>query len=116
LIAAHAAAGDEIRFEKISYPPLFARPCVRHREASVAFEYTIDFDDYLNEIIDNQEIDTGLRLKAAFEVGTINGLKTAGRLSTVLQIHSADKLAMAHPCPHSNTAAATPQAVSAHPS
>jgi hypothetical protein len=57
-------------------------------------EFTTDLDGYLSEISNNEELDAATRVKAAFELGTFNGFKTAGRVSMVLQLNSAAQIAM----------------------
>jgi hypothetical protein len=57
-------------------------------------EYTTDLDDYLSEISNNEKLDSTTRVKAAFELGTFNGFKTAGKVSMVLQLNSAAQIAM----------------------
>ena len=53
-----------------------------------------DLDDYLPEMIDNAALETSTRIKAAFEAGTLNGLKIARRYSAVMQLNSAAAQAM----------------------
>jgi hypothetical protein len=57
-------------------------------------EYTNELDDYLSEIANNKTVDASTRLRAAFEHGTLNGLKIARRHSMFLQVISAGKIAM----------------------
>jgi hypothetical protein len=57
-------------------------------------KYTTDLDDYFSEISNNEELDPNTRVKATFELGTINGLKTARRFSYLLQFNSAAGIAM----------------------
>ena len=57
-------------------------------------KYATDLDDYLTEISDSDELDAATRLKAAFELGTLNGLKSAGRFSMILQLNSAAGIAL----------------------
>jgi hypothetical protein len=47
-------------------------------------KYTSDLDDYLSEISNNDELDTTTRVKAAFELGTLNGFKAARKFSLLL--------------------------------
>lgn len=53
-----------------------------------------DLDDYLTQISDDEAVDCSLRVKAAFELGTLNGLKTTGNVQMLLRINMAAKLAM----------------------
>jgi hypothetical protein len=57
-------------------------------------KYTTDLDDYFSEISDNEKLDPATRVKAAFELGTLNGLKTARRFSMILQLNSAAAIAL----------------------
>jgi hypothetical protein len=57
-------------------------------------EYTTDLDDYYYEITSNEGLDAGIRVKAAYERGTLGGLKAAGRYSAFLQLHAAGELAL----------------------
>jgi len=57
-------------------------------------EYTTDLDDYLGGITNNEELDATTRVKAAFELGTFNGLKTANRISLLLQLNFAARIAL----------------------
>jgi hypothetical protein len=59
----------------------------------VPSEYTTDLDDYFSEISNNEELDPTTRVKASFELGTLNGLKTARRFSMILQLNSAARIA-----------------------
>ena len=59
-------------------------------------KYTIDLDDYLSEISNNEELDPTTRLRATFELGTLNGLKAGRRFSLILQLNSAAKIAFKH--------------------
>jgi hypothetical protein len=56
-------------------------------------ESTIDLDDYLGGIANNQGIDAELRLKAVFQLGMFEALKSQG-LSTIIQLRSAGNLAL----------------------
>jgi hypothetical protein len=56
-------------------------------------EYTSDLDDYLNEIVNNEALDTKTRIKAAVELGTLNGYRNSGKLSVVLQVNIAARIA-----------------------
>jgi hypothetical protein len=56
--------------------------------------YTIDLDDYLSGLVANEELDCDTRLRAAYENGTLNGLKVSRRYSMVLQLNSASKIAL----------------------
>src|SRR5262245_45776156 len=40
-----------------------------------------DVDDYLTGVIDDETIGCETKIKASFELGTINGLKTVGQIS-----------------------------------
>jgi hypothetical protein len=60
----------------------------------VPSEYAADLDDYLGEISNNEEAAPATRVKAAHELGTLNGLKTAGRFSMILQLNSAAGVAL----------------------
>jgi hypothetical protein len=57
-------------------------------------KYTTDLDDYFGEISNNEELDPTTRVKAAYELGTLNGLKTARRFSMILQLNSAASIAL----------------------
>ena len=57
-------------------------------------EYTADLDDYFSGISNNEELDGTIRAKAAYELGTLNGLKAARRFSLVLQLNSAAAIAL----------------------
>ncbi len=57
-------------------------------------KYTTDLDDYLREISDNEALDATTRVKAAHELGTLNGYKVLGRISILLRINSAAKIAL----------------------
>jgi hypothetical protein len=57
-------------------------------------KYTTDFDDYLSGISDNEAVDTQTRLKAAHELGALNGFKGARKLTMLFQINSAAQIAM----------------------
>jgi hypothetical protein len=57
-------------------------------------EHTTDLDDYFSGISNNEEIDPDIRVKVAHELGTINGLKIAGRYSMVFQLYLAGTLAL----------------------
>jgi hypothetical protein len=57
-------------------------------------EYTTDLDDYLSEISNNEALDAPTRVKAAYDLGTLNGLKIAGKGSLILQMHSAGGVAL----------------------
>lgn len=60
----------------------------------VPSEYTTDLDDYLSEISDNEALDATTRVKAAHELGTLNGYKVLGRISMLLRINLASKIAL----------------------
>jgi NMT1/THI5 like len=57
-------------------------------------QYARDLDDYFTDIATNKELDCDTRMRAAFEHGTLNGLKVGHRYSFLFQLHSASKLAM----------------------
>jgi hypothetical protein len=56
-------------------------------------KYIADLDDYFSEI-SNDELDPTTRVKAAHELGTLNGLKTARRFSMILQLNSVAGIAL----------------------
>ena len=56
--------------------------------------YAKDFDDYLPEIVDNEDLGMPTRLKAAFEQGTLNGLRCGRRYSIAIQLNSAARVAL----------------------
>lgn len=58
--------------------------------------YTIDFDDYLTEISSNKGLDAEMRIKAAHELGALDGFKGARSYSLLLMSNSAGKIAMKH--------------------
>src|SRR5690242_16128117 len=66
---------------------------IEHRYP-VPDEYTVDLDDYYEQVSNNETADAQTRLGAAFERGTLNGLNVAGRHSVFLQMCSAGKVAM----------------------
>ncbi len=49
-------------------------------------QYLNDADDYLNQVVNNEQFDCKLRIKAALELGTINGFRTGGRMQLGLQL------------------------------
>ena len=57
-------------------------------------KYATDLDDYFSEISNNEGLDPTTRVKAAHELGTLNGLKIARRFSMILQINSAAETAL----------------------
>jgi hypothetical protein len=57
-------------------------------------EYTLDLEDYLSGLTTNEELDCDTRIRAAYENGTLNGMKACQRYSLVFQINSAAKLSM----------------------
>lgn len=57
-------------------------------------EYTLDLDDYLSSMVANEELNCETRIRAAYENGTLNGMKASRRYSLVVQLNSASKLAM----------------------
>jgi hypothetical protein len=68
--------------------------CFIDNHFPVPDEYAGELDDYLSEISDNKAVDANIRLKAAFERGTLNGLLIDRRNSMFLQVLSAGKVAM----------------------
>ena len=52
-------------------------------------EFVGDIDDYLSQVANNQMVQCALRVKAAIELGTMVGIKTAGRYSLLMQLHYA---------------------------
>jgi hypothetical protein len=57
-------------------------------------EYTLDFEDYVSGMVANEEIDCDIRIRAAYENGTLNGMKISRRYSMVMQLNSASKIAL----------------------
>ena len=57
-------------------------------------ELAPDLEDYLGEVSNNVEIDATTRVKAAYELGTLNGFKTARRYSLVLQVNLAGRVVL----------------------
>lgn len=57
-------------------------------------KYTSDFDDYLQQIGKDKKANSELRVKAAFELGCIEGYKRVGRFTHMWQILSSGKLAI----------------------
>ena len=49
-------------------------------------EYVSDIDEYLGQVTNSQQYDCPTRVKAAIEMGTLNGLKLAGRIQLGLQL------------------------------
>jgi hypothetical protein len=47
-------------------------------------EYDRNLEDYLSEISNNKSVNADTRVKAAFEHGSFNGLKIAGKNSMIL--------------------------------
>jgi hypothetical protein len=52
-------------------------------------EYVNDIDDYLNQIATSEQYDCPTRVKAAIEMGTLNGLVVGGRMQYSLQFRFA---------------------------
>jgi len=52
-------------------------------------EFVGDIDDYFSEVANDQRVQCALRVKAAIELGTMAGIKTAGRISMGMQLHFA---------------------------
>ena len=57
-------------------------------------EYTQDLEEYFSEIIDKEKLDCTSRLKAAYELGTLNGFKSGHRYSLALQMSMAGTVAL----------------------
>jgi hypothetical protein len=57
-------------------------------------QYTIDLDDYFSDIVTNDELDCETRVRAAYENGTLNGMKVSRRYAMVMQLNSASKIAL----------------------
>ena len=57
-------------------------------------EYTIDIDDYFSGMVANDGLDCDTRIRAAYENGTLNGMKASRRYSMVMQLNSASKIAL----------------------
>jgi hypothetical protein len=53
-----------------------------------------DLEVYLDEIANDEQIECATRVKVAFELGTINGLKTGGRFSAVFMLNLAGSRAL----------------------
>jgi hypothetical protein len=70
-----------------------ADPARGGRAAIPAFpappEYVGGVDEYLGQIANSEQCDCPTRVKAAVEVGTLYGLKLAGRMQRSLQVHLA---------------------------
>lgn len=60
----------------------------------VPSKYATDLDDYLSEVSNNEALDANTRVKAAHELGTLNGYKGVRKISLLLQINLASKIAM----------------------
>jgi hypothetical protein len=56
--------------------------------------YVTTIDDYLVQLMNSELLDCPLRVKAAFELGTLNGFKATGNASLVLKMRMATKVAM----------------------
>jgi hypothetical protein len=52
-------------------------------------EFVGGIDDYFSQVANDQSIQCALRVKAAIELGTLAGIKTAGRISMGMQLHFA---------------------------
>ena len=52
-------------------------------------EFVGGIDDYLAQVADDQKVQCAVRVKAAIELGTMAGIKTAGRYSMGMQLHLA---------------------------
>jgi hypothetical protein len=48
-------------------------------------QYVSDIDDYFGQIANGEQYDCQTRVKAAIEMGTLNGIKVAGRIQFGLQ-------------------------------
>jgi hypothetical protein len=53
-----------------------------------------DLDDYFQNIMEDDQIDIPTRMKAAFELGTMNGLKTSGEFGAFTRLLIASKPAL----------------------
>src|SRR5947209_1768269 len=63
------------------------------RRFSPPDEYTLDLDDYFSGTVTNEELNYDTRIRAAYENGTLNGMKASRRNSMVMQLNSASKIA-----------------------
>ena len=52
-------------------------------------EIVDEIDDYLSQISNNNKMHPAMRVKAATELGSMAGIRTAGRISMALQLHFA---------------------------
>jgi hypothetical protein len=52
-------------------------------------EFVGGIDDYFSQVANDQTVNCALRVKAAVELGTLAGIKTAGRILFGLQLHLA---------------------------
>ena len=57
-------------------------------------KYTTDLDDYLGEISGKEALDASVRVKAAFELGTLHGFRVTQRVSLVLMLTIAGGVAL----------------------
>ena len=56
-------------------------------------EYTLDLDDYFSGMVANRELDCDTRIRAAYENGSLYGMKVSRRYSMVMQLNFASKIA-----------------------
>jgi hypothetical protein len=66
-------------FEEYLYQNRFTRP----------LEFVAGIDDYFLQVANNDRLDCALRVKAAVELGSLNGLKASGRFFHGTQVHLA---------------------------
>jgi hypothetical protein len=57
-------------------------------------EYIKDLDDYFTGMVANEELECDTRIRAAYENGTLNGMKVSRRYSMFIQLNSASKIAL----------------------
>jgi hypothetical protein len=57
-------------------------------------KYTTNFRDYLSEVTSNEELEAVTRIKAARELGVLEGLRVAQRFSTIFQLNYTGVLAL----------------------
>jgi hypothetical protein len=57
-------------------------------------EYADNLEDYLSDVVIDEELDCDTRMRAAFENGTLNGFKLARRYSFLFQLTFASTLAI----------------------
>jgi hypothetical protein len=56
-------------------------------------EYTLDLDDYFSGMVANKDLDCDTRIRAAYENGSLYGMKVSRRYSMVMQLNFASKIA-----------------------